>query len=511
MNFRSIKEGDAQLFNVKSKNMIAVQVRKRLCHGKLNDHINTYLLINNDLIAQKHVVELSNVDYTQPPKAIIKGASSGLMIIHEIYDLDVGKCSKGQLNLQNCIFKSRKVDSLKPDDLTLMSSEAFNNRWYDTSLKYLGVSITMFNQLSDTERFPSRFQSTLLNMRKEYSKYHNIILMKSNDILGHHEKLFPYKRVCGGKTKKHQNRNRSSRHKLFTKCYLVHHVEPYLKLGPFHFEVKLFSPFRTIIHDFFTSKEMDWIINYSKPRLSIARDIPMSNTQKSPSERRYSDGKDGHAVSKTVQMWFDDIRYTTEQEYLEISAPGEPLMFEPLPLINPYNFTIEHSIMLSVSKRIELVTQFNITKRNAGSSYQTTNYGLAGLVEEHNDSWGYESDGVRLVEERAPLVSTGDYIATFMGWLEDVGGGGRTAFIHSTGEDRLAPNKGSAAFWINMYSCHKRDPSADHVGCPVLKGSKWIINKWINSFDQWKDWPCGLKPTLRIKPFRSTYNYAYHQ
>ena len=65
-------------------------------------------------------------------------------------------------------------------------------------------------------------------------------------------------------------------------------------------------------------------------------------------------------------------------------------MVKSLPLINPNQFTIEHSIMLSVSKRIELVTQFNITKRNAGSMYQTTNYGLAGLVEPHNDAWGYE-------------------------------------------------------------------------------------------------------------------------
>ena len=185
-------------------------------------------------------------------------------------------------------------------------------------------------------------------------------------------------------------------------------------------------------------------------------------------------------------------------------------MVKSLPLINPNQFTIEHSIMLSVSKRIELVTKFNITKRNAGSMYQTTNYGLAGLVEPHNDAWGYESDGVRLVEERVSLVSTGDYIATFMGWLENVAGGGETAFVHPEYEDRLQPSKGSAAFWINLYSCHKRDPRATHVGCPVLKGSKWILNKWINSFDPWNDWPCGLKPKLTISPFRFMYNYAYH-
>lgn len=28
--------------------------------------------------------------------------------------------------------------------------------------------------------------------------------------------------------------------------------------------------------------------------------------------------------------------------------------------------------------------------------------------------------------------------------------------------------------------------ASEHVGCPVLKGSKWILNKWIYSFDQFK-------------------------
>ena len=37
--------------------------------------------------------------------------------------------------------------------------------------------------------------------------------------------------------------------------------------------------------------------------------------------------------------------------------------------------------MLKISKKIELATNFNVTTRHGASSYQTTNYGLAGKYE----------------------------------------------------------------------------------------------------------------------------------
>ena len=40
------------------------------------------------------------------------------------------------------------------------------------------------------------------------------------------------------------------------RCHLVHHFSQYLMLGPFHLDVKLYHPFRAVIHDFFTEKEM---------------------------------------------------------------------------------------------------------------------------------------------------------------------------------------------------------------------------------------------------------------
>ena len=143
---------------------------------------------------------------------------------------------------------------------------------------------------------------------------------------------------------------------------------------------------------------------------------------------------------------------------------------------------------------------FNVTTRHGASRYQSTNYGLSGLVVTHIDPWGYEQ-GVELVEDRYSLTRTGDYIATFMGWFQDTQAGGNTAFTTENFEGTVEPTKGSAAFWINLSSCHIKDLRSTHGGCPVLKGSKWILNKWIYSWDQWKNWPCDLVPGETIRPF----------
>ena len=45
---------------------------------------------------------------------------------------------------------------------------------------------------------------------------------------------------------------------------------------------------------------------------------------------------------------------------------------------------------------------------------KVTNYGLGGLVEEHNDPYGY-NEGAPVPPERADLVHSGDIIATVMG------------------------------------------------------------------------------------------------
>ena len=83
-------------------------------------------------------------------------------------------------------------------------------------------------------------------------------------------------------------------------------------------------------------------------------------------------------------------------------------------------------------------------------------------------------------------------LGTFMAWLSDCGAGGATAFLHAGHEVTVFPTKGSAAFWISLDKKGFRDQRTSHAGCPVLKGSKWILNKWLYMYDQFQKYPCGL-------------------
>ena len=55
------------------------------------------------------------------------------------------------------------------------------------------------------------------------------------------------------------------------KCRLIHHFNPYLKLGPFHLEIHFYWPFRGVFHDFLSDEEMQWMVEISIPRLSAMR------------------------------------------------------------------------------------------------------------------------------------------------------------------------------------------------------------------------------------------------
>ena len=55
------------------------------------------------------------------------------------------------------------------------------------------------------------------------------------------------------------------------------------------------------------------------------------------------------------------------------------------------------------------------------------------------------------------------------------------------------PEKGAASFWYDLTSEGNRELSSQHGGCPVLKGSKWILNKWMYYFDNFAKFPCNVK------------------
>ena len=297
-------------------------------------------------------------------------------------------------------------------------------------------------------------------------------------------------------------RKRDTTNENLLRSQLLHHSNPFLKLGPFKFEIIHHHPFRSIFHEFFTIKEIDWMIEYTQPRLSDKRSIPASS-------KNLKKGKK-YSVAKAVQTFFKDIEYNEKETYNKVTAINIDIntrvgnrIYAAQPLDDPYSYLIKNEVMLKISKRIESATKMNVTHRHGSSDYQVTNYGLAGMAEMHLDCWGLEN-GAHLPPDRNFMVSTGDVVATLMGWLQNTKSGGGTYFSSTEHQQLMLPKMQDAAFWIDLFASGEQDPEQEHGACPVLQGSKWILNKWIYHYTQWKEHPCKM----HVDDYLNTYPYT---
>ena len=136
--------------------------------------------------------------YRQNMVDIMKGGLRGLVMLQETYEQDIHLFSKGHLRLKsNLDANSRRIDSLRPDDLAAMSVLAFEfYKWYDNSLKYLKEALKSFYLSSYVEKNKDNvidgIEKYLVAMKRHYSSYHNQLHSKKKNILGNGWKLYPY-------------------------------------------------------------------------------------------------------------------------------------------------------------------------------------------------------------------------------------------------------------------------------------------------------------------------------
>ena len=93
------------------------------------------------------------------------------------------------------------------------------------------------------------------------------------------------------------------------KCRLLHHFDPYLKLGPFQVEVITDQPYRSMLHNVLYNHELEWMVEYSTPYLSEARELDAAkqvfNVSKGDTGKR-------EFILKTIQTWFNDLKYNPD-------------------------------------------------------------------------------------------------------------------------------------------------------------------------------------------------------
>jgi prolyl 4-hydroxylase len=262
-------------------------------------------------------------------------------------------------------------------------------------------------------------------------------------------------------------------------------------------EILLRDPFRMIFHGILSEKEISFLIDYARPKLSRERGDSPNNIQRT----KYVTDNVVKTIHKTAQCWIKDKEFTEPDFW-------DPDEMELLAMKNPQQNQVLNPILDRLTKKLEIATRMSVGGRWSSTDYQVTNYGLGGLCETHIDPLGY-LDGTKLFWHDRRHKVTGDLIATFMAWLGDVADGGATAFECVDYEQTVQPTRGSAAFWFNLNRRGHRDGKTTHGGCPVLRGSKWTLNKWIYSFDQFLNYPCGLHKNDRIFGFQKRYKSQF--
>jgi len=138
-----------------------------------------------------------------------------------------------------------------------------------------------------------------------------------------------------------------------------------------------------------------------------------------------------------------------------------------------------------VNARMSALTGLNL---KTAEDFQVQNYGLAGHYDPHFD---FSRD---LENSTLGRLGTGNRIATVLLYMTDVEAGGATVFPYVGA--RVMPKKGDAVFWHNLLRSGDGDFRTRHAGCPVLKGWKWVSNKWIHEYGNEFRRPCSLSPEV---------------
>ena len=100
-------------------------------------------------------------------------------------------------------------------------------------------------------------------------------------------------------------------------------------------------------------------------------------------------------------------------------------------------------------------------------NFQIVNYGPGGTLKLHQDQSPFHF--VRR-------------LSTFMVYLSNVHGGHTVFPVQGV---TLPPVEGDALLWHTQNAIGQEDQRTQHIACPVLHGSKWVINLGVNFQENW--------------------------
>ncbi|KAG1650137.1 Prolyl 4-hydroxylase subunit alpha-1 [Nymphon striatum] len=298
------------------------------------------------------------------------------------------------------------------------------------------------------ELIEEKWQDNNVHEMQEYYRSHEnsdlTYYLYKNDQIDADVENEMFRRLCRNKTLRFPSWDSK------LKCKLETRNNSYLLLQPIKLEIASEYPRIEIMHKIFTDKQIEKILARAKQEELVSSEVN--------DEVQGIDGVDTTSRS-SAHVWLSDNIGKDITQITDI---------------------IEVATGLSASD-----VKFN------GEPYQVANYATGGRYQPHPDHLG-EDERIHpsFNEEINATHICGDRIATFMIYLNEVGEGGSTVFPDIGAS--VVPEKGSAVFWWNMNKAGVGDDYTRHGGCPVLYGSKWIMNKWFCFRPQIFKKPCGL-------------------
>ena len=234
------------------------------------------------------------------------------------------------------------------------------------------------------------------------------------------------------------------RHQSSLQCHHLHRQLPHLRLGPSRLEILSDSPGVAALHDLLSGQECEEMRGRGSDGMKVTP---------------FNLGQAGHQQNTFSDRRMSKVRYVSHRRD---------------PLARRINRRLSDALGLDLDGSLI-----------PAEHYQLMNYGLGGHIQLHLDS-NLEQGGAVEYEDRQWVVG-GERLMTVMFYLSTPTGG-RTVFpllgLSS------APTAGSALVWHTVDSRGRPQQRMKHLGCPVVTGDKWILNKWVKWHHHMFSHPC---------------------
>ncbi|KAL0831411.1 hypothetical protein ABMA28_002223 [Loxostege sticticalis] len=418
----------------------------------------------------KNVTKHNDVKY--PTAEDVIGAAVALMRLKQVYKLDIKELSEGILNgvaystpltagdcydlglalyfegeNENALpwfeeaqrkYKDSELNHFSESDImSLIGATHYHLGDYNTALKAAINVLTMNpmhpNIAHDIQIYQKAIAGDDENIEESEEIENNSTETRTSDAeyIEYLEDEKNYEILCRGEMDVAPVIAKS----LYCRYVTEHH--PFLRLAPLKVEFKYLQPDIVIFHDVIYEAEIQFLQEAAKPRFSRAVIYDHETGEMVPSKYR---------ISKAA--WFDDE---------------------------------ESEIVSRITQRIADMTGLSM---ETAENLQVVNYGIGGHYAQHYDFTTND-------DADKDDFENGNRIATVLFYMSEVTQGGATVFP-KIGLS-LFPIKGAAAFWLNLHPSGEGDLATRHAACPVLRGSKWVSNKWLHLHSQEFLRPCNLE------------------